>query len=254
MDFLDLQSDEKDGLASVTSAFILAQHDFHDLVKSIYMRVITAFAAWPGNYRFVTTTNAHIQKLLEPVARAVKDSVLQAVNRTHTDGSKKHAAAVEAVNAVLGKVRKKANKWFNRIYGPVHREETKRLQALLAANQAKLEELKKKQQELASEVRLLVCRHLFEPVPCGWCRLRMSLQLAVILTTTQRSIGICWLVARACQPSCPACLPTCPHALTPSRPPRVYRVALLFFAEFFFFGFNDPAIPCGWCTPPRFAC
>jgi len=221
MDFLDLQSDEKDGLASVTSAFILAQHDFHDLVKSIYMRVITAFAAWPGNYRFVTTTNAHIQKLLEPVARAVKDSVLQAVNRTHTDGSKKHAAAVEAVNAVLGKVRKKANKWFNRIYGPVHREETKRLQALLAANQAKLEELKKKQQELASEVRLLVCRHLFEPVPCGWCRLRMSLQLAVILTTTQRSIGICWLVARACQPSCPACLPTCPHALTP--PPCVSR-------------------------------
>ena len=117
MDFLDLQSDEKDGLASVTSAFILAQHDFHDLVKSIYMRVITAFAAWPGNYRFVTTTNAHIQKLLEPVARAVKDSVLQAVNRTHTDGSKKHAAAVEAVNAVLGKVRKKANKCYVQVSG-----------------------------------------------------------------------------------------------------------------------------------------
>jgi hypothetical protein len=229
MDFLDLQSNEKGRLASEVKAFIISQDYLYHLVKGIYMRVIRAFADWSGNYRFVTTTNAHIQKLLDPVARAIKDSVLQAVNRTHTDGSKKHAAAVEAVNAVLGKVRKKANKWFNRIYGPVHRAETVRLQALLAANQAKLEELKKKQQELASEVRLLVCRHLFEPVPCGWCRQRMGWQLAaVILTTTQRSIGICWLFARACQPSCPACLPTCPHALTPAPCPCFFLLSFFF--------------------------
>ena len=153
MDFVELQAAETKTLTSVTLAFSLSLLDFREHIKAIYMRVIDAFANWAGHYSFVTRTNAHIKKLLDPVAKAIKEHVVSCLHAQYSADPSKCDMTVAAVEKILADVRKKANKWFNTLYGPVFRAERERLDTLLAQQQAKLAELEEKEKEL-SQVRL----------------------------------------------------------------------------------------------------